>query len=210
MIRLLIADDHPVVREGLKRVVEGYPDIAVVGDVADGGAVAPTAATVQADVVLLDVSMPGPGVESVLSALTRDCPRARALVLSVHDESQYAIRLLRAGAAGYLSKDRSGQDLVAAVRRVYQGGLCVSDAVAESMARRLRNGKPEVPHEQLSSREYEVLLRLAAGQAVRTIAADLGISPKTVQTYRTRIRAKLGVENDAELIRYAVEHELLA
>jgi DNA-binding NarL/FixJ family response regulator len=201
VIKLLIADDHPVVREGLRRVVADSPDMAIVGEV---GSAVELLAEVQRrspDVVLLDISMPGPGLVEVLRLLRARHPAVRTLVQSVHPEGQYAARALKAGAAGYLTKDQAPRELLSAIRRVYGGGRYVSQAFGEKLPL-------EAAHQQLSDREFEVLRLLGAGNSVGDIARGLSLSPKTVSTYRTRILAKLKVKGTAGLIRYAVEQDL--
>jgi two-component system, NarL family, invasion response regulator UvrY len=208
MIRILIADDHPVVRAGLRQILTTAPDIMVVGEAADGPAVMAQTMALRPDVVLLDVSMPGAAFLTLLGNLKRNYPHIALLVLSVHPEDQYAVRAFRAGAAGYLSKERSPELLIAAIRRVAQGGRCVPESVAERLVARLGSNGGAERHESLSQREYQVLCLLGGGSAVKQIAAELGVSPKTVSTFRTRILRKMRLRSNAELIRYALEHEL--
>ena len=208
MIRILIADDHPVVRAGLRQILTAAPDLTVVGEAADGPAVIAQTTALRPDVVLLDVTMPGAAFLTLLGNLKRNYPQVALLVLSVHPEDQYAVRAFRAGAAGYLSKERSPELLLAAIRRVAQGGRCVPESVAERLVARLGSNGGAERHESLSQREYQVLCLLACGSAVKQIAAELGVSPKTVSTFRTRILRKMGLGSTAELIRYALEHEL--
>ena len=208
MIKLLIADDHPVVREGLRRVVADSPDIVVVGEAATADELLAQVDRVGPEVVLLDISMPGPGLFEVLRALRERRPAIRTLVLSVHPEGQYAVRALKAGAAGYLTKDQAPRELLAAIRRVHGGGRYVSPALGEKLAQGRGAGVETAAHEQLSDREFEVLRLLGAGNSVGDIARRLSLSPKTVSTYRTRILAKLKVKGTAGLIRYAVEQDV--
>jgi DNA-binding NarL/FixJ family response regulator len=208
MIRILIADDHPVVRAGLRQILTAAPDIMVVGEAADGPAVMTQTMALRPDVVLLDVSMPGAAFLTLLGNLKRNYPHIALLVLSVHPEDQYAVRAFRAGAAGYLSKERSPELLIAAIRRVAEGGRCVPESVAERLVARLGSNGGAERHESLSQREYQVLCLLGGGSAVKQIAAELGVSPKTVSTFRTRILRKMRLSSNAELIRYALEHEL--
>ena len=208
MIRLLLADDHPVVRAGLRQILAEASDIAVVGEAADGPSVIAQVPATRPDVVLLDVTMPGAAFLTLLGNLRRNYPRVAVLVLSVHPEDQYALRAFRAGASGYLSKERSPDLLIAAIRKVAQGGRCIPESVAERLVARLGSNGGAERHEALSQREYQVLCLLACGSAVKQIAAELGVSPKTVSTFRTRILRKMGLGSTAELIRYALEHEL--
>jgi DNA-binding NarL/FixJ family response regulator len=208
-IRVILADDHAVVRAGLARLLEEQPDIRVVGEAADGDATLRLAREVPADVLLLDVRMPGPGFLETLRHVRARAPALRVLVLSVQPEDHFAVRALRAGAAGYLSKERSSEELVQAVRRVHGGQRYLTSAVAERLADRLGTDGVRPPHEDLSDREHEIFVRIAMGQAVSDIAADLSLSPKTVSTYRARVLSKLGLKTNADLARYAVEHDLL-
>ena len=206
MIRIIVADDHPIVREGLKRLVAHYPDMEVVAEAASGDEALVQVREVRASVILLDVSMPGPGILALIRLLRQEAPRLRILVLSVHSEDQYAVRTLRAGAAGYLMKDNTPDRLAEAIRRVHQGGRFVSSTLAEKLA--LDLVKDADPLQRLSNREFEVLSGLAAGLETKEIAARLSISPKTVSTYRARILEKLDCQTTADLIRFGIEHGL--
>lgn len=210
MIRLLIADDHPVVREGLRRIIQDAPGLEVVGEVASGHELLERLPRVPADIVLLDVSMPGLRFLDVLQRLRSEHPTVAVLVLSVHPEDQYAVRALRAGASGYLTKDHSPEELTEAIRRVYRGNKYVSPALAERLATDVAAGSRDVRHELLSDREYEVLCLLGSGRAVKEIAHSLQLSPKTVSTYRTRVLEKMGVSSNADLVRYAALHGLIS
>ena len=209
MIRLFIADDHPVVRAGLRGIVDGEPDFEVVGEACDGGDMLARIGRTPAEVLLLDVSMPGPGFLEVLRGLRQDHPRVAVLVLSVHPEDQYAVRALRAGAAGYLTKDHSPEELVAAIRKVHRGGKYVSPSLAERLAVGLEIGASDSPHEQLSNREYDVLCLLGSGLTVKEVASRLALSPKTVSTYRARVLEKMKLATNADLVRYAAQHGLI-
>lgn len=210
MIRLLIADDHPVVRQGLRRIVADHPGLEVVGEAVNGDEVLASLPRVPADVILLDVAMPGPGFLQVLERLKADHPSVAVLVLSVHPEDQYAVRALRAGAAGYLTKDHSPEQLVEAIRKVYRGGKYVSPQLAERLAADLAApGGKQLRHEALSHREYEVLCLLGSGRTVKEISSELRLSPKTVSTYRTRVLEKMQVVTNADLVRYAAQHGLI-
>lgn len=209
MIRLFIADDHPIVRAGLIGIVAEQVDMAVVGEATSGVELSARLSKVPADVLLLDVSMPGPGLVPLLDTLRESHPTIAVLVLSVHSEEQYATRALRAGARGYLTKDHSPGELVAAVRKVHAGGRYVSATLAERLAAELSGGAPGLPHERLSDREFEVLCMLGSGRTVTEIASVLSLSVKTVSTYRTRLLEKLPARSNAELIRYVVAHGLM-
>lgn len=208
MIKLLIADDHPIVREGLKRIVAECPDMTVVSEAGDGDELLELLRGSAVDVLLLDISMPGPEFLELMRQLREEWPSVRVLVLSTHPEDQYAVRSLRAGAAGYLSKDRSPDRLADAVRRVFRGAKYVTEELADKLASELDPGNERPAHEVLSDREYQVLCLLGAGHTAKEISQRLTLSPKTVSTYRTRVLEKLGLRSTPDLIRYAVEHGL--
>ena len=209
MIRLLIADDHPIVREGLKRIVTDCPDMKIVGEAIDGDDVLARCENTTVDVLLLDVSMPGPGFLETMRRLKKEHPGVRVLVLSVHSEDQYAVRALRAGASGYLTKDHSPTELSGAIRRAYRGGKYVTESLVERLAFELEADRERLPHASLSDREYQVLCKLGSGTSVKETAVDLGLSPKTVSTYRTRVLKKMKLKTNAELIRYVLRHSLV-
>jgi two-component system invasion response regulator UvrY len=209
MIRLLLADDHAVVREGLRRLLEEKSGLSVIGEAATVPEILEQLRKTPVDVLVLDIAMPGPGIVETLREVHAIQPRARALVLTAYPETEYAVRVLRAGAAGYLTKDRSLDQLVDAIRRVYRGGMYVSPSLGEVLAVHLGRAELEPAHTALSDREFLVLKGLAQGEALKSIAARLSVSPKTVTTYRTRILQKLGLASNADLVRYALEHELL-
>jgi two-component system invasion response regulator UvrY len=207
LIRLLIADDHPLVRAGIRRILEGCNDIQVVGEAEQAADLVSVCRELGVQVVLADVSMPGPGIIQVLTTLQTELPEVRTLVLSMHPEEQYALRVLRAGAAGYLTKAHAPEELLIAIRKAAQGGVYVSPTLAETLARTL--GAPaEEARAELSDREFQVLQLLAKGHTMKGIAARLELSPKTVSTYRARILEKLRLGSTADLIRYALEHGL--
>jgi two-component system invasion response regulator UvrY len=209
VIRLLIADDHPIVREGLKRIIADCPDMKLVGEATGGDEAVAKCGSVNVDVILLDVSMPGPGFLETMRRLRKEHPGVRVLVLSVHPEDQYAVRALRLGASGYLTKDHSPTELAGAIRRAYRGGKYVTESLAERLAFELEVDRETLPHSVLSDREYQVLCNLGAGTSVKETAAELGLSPKTVSTYRTRVLAKMKLKTNAELIRYVIKHGLV-
>ncbi len=209
MTKLLIADDHPVVRQGLRRMVEDSPGLAVVAEASDGDELLRLAATTKADVVLLDITMPGPGFVEVIRRLRAAQPTLRVLVLSVQPEDQFALPALKAGAAGYLSKNLSPEQLVTAIHRVMGGGRYVSATLAQKLAADVADGADRPPHEHLSAREYQVLCLLGAGKSVKEVAAGMGLSVKTISTYRARILEKTRLRSNAEIIRYTIEHRLV-
>lgn len=209
MIRVFLVDDHPIVRSGIRRIAEDDSGIEVTGEAASGDAALVALQRTVADVVLLDVSMPGPPFPETLKRLREEHPTVRVLVLSAHPEDQWAVRALRGGASGYLTKDHSPGQLLDAVRRVHRGGKYVSPALAERLATQLGQDFVGAPHEQLSDREFDVLRGLGAGRTVKEVAAHLGLSPKTVSTYRTRLMEKLQFSSNADLVRYSAEHGLI-
>jgi two-component system invasion response regulator UvrY len=209
MIRIAIADDHPIVREGLRRIVSEDPGISVAGEASTAVELFRLLGAAAVDIILLDVSMPGAAFIETLSDLRARHPSVRILVLSAHPEDQWAMRSLQAGAAGYLTKDHSPEQLVNAIRRVARGGKYVSETMAERLAGMMDSGRTRAPHELLSDREFEVLRALGGGMMVKDVAAQLHLSAKTVSTYRTRLLEKMGLRTKADLVRYVVAHDLL-
>ena len=208
MIRVLIADDHTLVRDGLRRLLAETGDIKVVAEADTGDRVLERLAEQPVDVVVLDIAMPGKGFLEVLRELRERHPRAKAIILSAHAEEEYAVRALKAGATGYVTKERTPEELVAAIRRASRGVRYVSETLAQRLVAQLSGEVGAAPHEGLSDREYQVLQMLGAGKSVKEIAASLRLSPKTVSTYRERILQKLELKTTADLIRYAVSHGL--
>jgi DNA-binding NarL/FixJ family response regulator len=208
MIRILIADDHPIVREGVRRVLAEEPDMRVLGEAETSQDALALVQLQEWDVVLLDLAMPGRGGIDVLQEIRRLRPRLPVLILSVSPEEQFAVRALRAGAAGYVPKLTAPSELVVAIRRAVAGGRYVSPQFAERLADVAFSGAPRAAHEALSNREHQVLRLLAAGKTVTGIAEELSLSVKTVSTHRTRVLQKLQLRTTAELIRYALEHRL--
>ena len=209
MTRVLIADDHPVVREGVRRILQRATEMEVVGEVGRMDEVLEAARRLKSDVVVLDIGMPGPSYLEVLAALPTASPGTRALMLSAQPEDEYALRSMKAGALGYLTKDYAPPDLIEAVRRVAQGRRYVSATLAERLAREAVGGGEKPLHEHLSNREFEVLRHLAGGLSLKEIAARLGVNPKTVSSFRARVLEKLQLRTNADLVRYALEHRLI-
>lgn len=207
-IGVLVADDHPVVREGLKRIIDDCPDMEVVAETGDGDNALLLAKDLRVDVLLLDITMPGPGFLEILRRAKAYRSDLAILMLSVLSEDQYAVRSLRAGASGYLTKDHSAKELAKAVRRVASGKKYVSEALAERLAAEVGAPSEQALHERLSDREYQTFYHLAAGKTVSEVADLLALSPKTVSTYRARILEKMGFKNNAEIMRYAVDRGL--
>ena len=209
MVKVLIADDHAVVREGLKQIVTENPDMAIAGEAGDGHEVLELARTRDCDLVLLDLAMPGKDGLDTLKELKLLRPQLPVLVLSVYPEEQYAVRLLRAGAAGYLTKESAPEELVAAIRKVSKGGRYVSASLAEQLALLLDSGTDRPPHEALSDREFRVMVMLASGKTATEVADTLCLSVKTISTYRSRALVKMNMRNNAEFAFYATKHGLI-
>lgn len=210
MIRVVLADDHAIVREGLKRIVGDVADFTVAGEAADGTDVMRVVRELEFDVLVLDLSMPGRSGMELIRMVKADKPRLRVLVLSMHQEMQYAVRAIKAGASGYLTKESAPALLEEAIRKVAGGGAYISAEVAQQLALgAMPGGGADAPrHESLSDREFEVFRLLVAGDAVSDIAAKLTLSVKTVSTHKSNLMQKLGLANQTELVRYALKHGL--
>jgi two-component system invasion response regulator UvrY len=209
MIKILVADDHAIVRDGLKQILAETDDLRVLGEAANGQEVLQKSRAEAWDVLLLDLSMPGKSGIELIKQLKKEKPNLRILVLTMHEEHQYAVRALKAGAMGYLTKNSAASQLVAAIRKVAAGGAYVSPALAEKMALDLIPHTDVPPHTLLSDREYQIFQMIAAGQTISEIAQQLSISVKTVSTHKSRIMEKMQLTNQMELIRYALRHNLL-
>jgi DNA-binding NarL/FixJ family response regulator len=210
MLRILIADDHAIVRQGLKQIVTETRDMTVVGEASNGQELLNKIKESEYDVVVLDITMPGRNGMDVLRQLRSERPRLPVLMLSIHPEEQYALRALRAGASGYLTKESAPDELVVAIRKVSRGGKYISSSLAEKLASELEVGREQAPHEALSDREYQVMCMIASGKTVMEIAQELSLSEKTISTYRSRILEKMKMKNNAELTYYAIKNQLVA
>lgn len=208
-IRILMADDHPIVRAGLREIIAREKDMYVAAEAQTSQEVFDVLERQTVDVLILDVMMPGRGGMEVMKLLKQERPTLPVLVLSVFPEDQLAVRALRAGAAGYLTKDSAVGELVGAIRKVVGGGRYVSSAVGERLAREVGRGVVGALHEKLSDREYQILGMLVKGRTVSEIAEDLALSVKTISTYRARLMEKLDVKTTADLIRYALAERLV-
>lgn len=208
MIRVLIADDHPIVRQGIQKTIEGNPDMRVEAEAVDAQQTLDRSALNDLDLVLLDLSMPGADGLDVLKELKRRRPQLPVLVLTMHSEEQFAIRSLKAGASGYLTKDTVPEELVRAIRTVVGGRHYISSTLGDRLATTLVDGNVTSQHERLSDREYQVFRRIAVGRTSREISAELALSVKTVATYRARVLEKMGMRTNAELVSYAVRNRL--
>jgi len=210
MIRILIADDHAILRAGLRHLLSEYPDIIVADEASNGAEALDKVRSGHWDVMVLDMSMPGKSGIELIKQLKQLAPKLPLLILSMHKEDVYAVRALKAGAAGYLCKDNAEDQLVPALRKVAAGGLYITAAVAEKLAVGMLRGNPQdaLPHTRLSDREYQIFQLLVAGESVTEIARSLNLSVKTVSTHKTHIMEKMNCGNVAELVRYAIRHEL--
>ena len=209
MIRVVIADDHTIVREGLRQLLQAAGDFDVVGEARDGLEALELARKLEFDVLLLDISMPGRSGMELIKQIRSERPRVRIMVLSMHQEHQYAVRAIRAGASGYLTKESASRELGTALRKVASGGAYITPEVAEQLALGAMPQSDAPPHTTLSDREFQVLRLLVSGSAVSEIAQTLNLSAKTVSTHKARLMQKLGVANPSELIRYALHHRLV-
>ena len=210
MIRIVIADDHTLMREGLKRIFEGNDEITVVGEAIDGFSVISQVRKGGFDMLLLDLSMPGRSGIDLIRQIRTEAPKLPILVLTMYEEEQYAVRSIRAGAQGYLTKESAGDQLVNAIKKVASGRPYISMEVAEQLALGIMTPEKEMPHTQLSDREFEVFNLLASGKSITDIGAQLHLSVKTVSTHKSRILAKMGMHSLAEIVQYAVTQNLLA
>lgn len=209
MIRVLLADDHAIIRDGVKQILADTPDLVVAGEAANGTAVLKLVAEQPWDVLVLDISMPGKNGLELVKLIRQDKPRLPILVFSMHQEEQYALRALHAGASGYLTKESDGEVLIAAIRKVAAGGVHVSDKVAEMLARERMPTSEELPHARLSDREFQIFEKIIAGTRLTDIAGELNLSIKTVSTHKSRILQKMNMASDTELVRYAIGRGLL-
>lgn len=208
-MKILIADDHAIVRRGLRQIVSDQPDMIVVGE---SESIAQTMTAMQKDswdVLVLDLTMPDGNGFDALWELRQKYPNVGILVLSMHSEDQFALPVLQAGAAGYLTKETAPEELVRAIRRVYRGGKYISQALAEKLAGIVGNDDDREEHEKLSAREFQVFFMIANGKTAKEIARELELSVKTVSTYRSRVLDKLGLHSNAEIVRYAIRRRII-
>ncbi|HSB31472.1 MAG TPA: response regulator transcription factor [Candidatus Sulfobium mesophilum] len=209
MIKILIADDHRIVREGLKQILAETEDMVVADEASNVQEVLKKVAGNDYDVLLLDISMPGRSGLDILKQLKSERPKLSVLVLSMYSEEQYALRALRAGASGYMTKESAPDELIEAIRKVSTGRKYISPAVAEKLAVSLESNDERPPQETLSDREFQVMCMIASGKTVKAIADELALSIKTVSTYRARILEKMRMKNNAELTHYAIQNKLV-
>jgi two-component system invasion response regulator UvrY len=209
MIHIALCDDHPLLREGLKRILLQHSDLKIDVEVGSGSELIERLRKNRLDVIILDITLPDMNGLDVLKTLRASGSRAAVLILSMHPEEQYATRALKAGAAGYLQKESAPEELVLAIRQVAQGRKYVTASLAERLALELGDASAKTPHENLSDREYQVLCLLASGKGTKEIASALGLSSPTIATYKSRIMAKLGLSTTVELARYAIMNDLV-
>ncbi len=209
MIKILIADDHPVVRKGLKEIIEVTPGMMVGDEASNGQEALEKVRKSDFDIVLLDISMPGRSGLDILKELKSEKPKLSVLILSMHPEEQYAVRVLKAGASGYLTKESAPDELIAAIRKASKGRKYVSSSLAEKLALYLEMDDGRPLHETLSDREYEVMRMIASGKTITEIAEKLFLSIKTISTYRSRILEKMGMKSNSELTHYALKNRLV-
>lgn len=209
MIRIVVADDHTIVREGLKQLLAASGIIEVVGEAQDGTGVLKCVRELEFDLLLLDMSMPGKSGMELIKQVHSEKPKLRVLVLSMHEEQQYAVRAIKAGAAGYLTKESASSQLVSAIKKVAGGGAFISTAVAEQLALGAMPDSDGPPHGALSDREFQVFRMIAEGRSVSEIAEELNLSVKTISTHKARLMQKMNLANTADLIRYAISHGII-
>lgn len=209
MIRILVADDHPIVRQGLRQTLSEASDMTVAGEAGDEAEIMNQLSKKRYDVILLDISMPGRGGIDVLSQLRSSGINTPVLILSAHPEEQYAVRSIRAGAAGYLTKTCGTEELISAIRRVASGRKYISETLAERLADDVGKDVEKPPHELLSNQEFEVMRRIASGKTASEIAREMSLSVKTISTYRSRILEKMNMKSNAEVMRYCFEKGLI-
>ncbi|HEY6193277.1 MAG TPA: response regulator transcription factor [Bacteroidota bacterium] len=209
MIRILITDDHPLMREGVAKILLAESDMRVAGEARTAAEMLDLLREKEVDVLVLDISLPGTSGLDALKDVRQQFPRLPILILSMHPEDRFATRVLKTGASGYVTKESAPEELVKAIRKVHRGGKYVSNSLAEKLAEEIDTSAVRRPHESLSDREFQILRMIAAGKKAREIAHQLSLSVRTVNTYRTRLLQKMHMKSTAELIHYALEQKLL-
>ncbi len=209
MKRIIIADDHEIVRAGLKQIIADDPELLVEGEAGDGQELLEKLRKKKFDVVLLDMKMPGRSGLEILKQLKMEHPSLPVLVLSMHPEEQYAVRTIKAGASGYITKETAPDKLIEAIRRVCSGGKYISASLAEKLADSIADSRSKPPHEYLTDREFQVMCMISSGKTITEIAKELFLSVKTISTYRQRIMEKMNMKNNAELTHYVISNNLI-
>ncbi|HTH44699.1 MAG TPA: response regulator transcription factor [Oxalicibacterium sp.] len=209
MIRILIADDHAIIRDGLKQIISFVSNMAVVGEAADGDEVLQKLRSLPFDVLLLDMSMPGKSGVALIQQIAALKPDLPILVLSMHQESQYAVQAIRAGAAGYITKNAASSQLIEGIRKVAEGGTFVSPGIADKLLKQMHRREEDLPHTRLTAREFQIFNMLVAGHSVNDIARILSLSNKTISTHKAAVLQKLEAPTTASLVVYAMKHGLI-
>lgn len=209
MIKVLLADDHAVVRQGMKQILRDVPELIVAGEASDGDQTLERLRAEDWDLVVMDISMPGRNGLDILKLIQYERPKLPVLIMSMHSEDQFAVRMLKAGAAGYLTKESAPEELVTAIRKIISGGRYVSPTLAEQLAFHMHPEAERAAHEILSDREFQVMRLIAKGQTVKEIGEALTLSVKTISTYRARVLEKLKLRTNADLIHYAIQNGLI-
>jgi two-component system, NarL family, invasion response regulator UvrY len=210
MIRILIADDHSIVREGLKQILAETPDMKVTGEASNAEEVLQRVREERWDIVILDISLPDRNGLEVMKQIKDQYPKLPILILSMHAEAQYAVRALKSGASGYLTKESASHQLIDAIKDVAEGGKYVSPSLANKIILHLGEDPPKQPHEILSAREHQVFFMIVSGKSLKEISNELSLSIKTISTHRSRILQKMGMKNNVELIRYAIQNNIVS
>lgn len=208
-MKILICDDHKIVRDGLRQILQQLPEVTFIGEAKDGKEALILLKGDQYDVVLLDISLPDRNGLEVLQSVKAKWPSTNVLMLSMHPQEQYAIRALKLGASGYLTKDTAAEELILAIKKVSEGGKYISQSLAENLALHLDEDMDRLKHEILSNREFEIMIKIANGKSLQEIGNELFISVKTVSTYRCRIMEKMGLKKNTDLTRYCLENNLI-
>jgi DNA-binding NarL/FixJ family response regulator len=209
MVRVLIIDDHPIIREGITKVLNATADFEVTGEASNAQEALQLLSQKSFDVVILDVVMPGRSGLEFLEQIKKSKPELRVLMISAHSEKRYALRAIKSGASGYITKDSAGKELVKALSKILSGGVYVSAGIADQLLFELAEDPGKPAHELLSTREFQVMQMIAAGNRLKEIASELSLSISTVSTHRLRILQKMGMKNNAELIQYVIQNNLL-
>jgi len=209
MITILITDDHSMIREGLKKILNDEPDMKVVGEASNYHEAINAVENLEPEIVILDISMPGRNGLDVLKDLKAEHSKLKVLILSMHPEERFALRAIKAGASGYVTKENAAEELVNAIRKVHHGQKYISPALAEQLADHYGSDSNKLPHELLSDREFEVLCKIAEGKSIKDIAIVLTLSPATVATYRARVLDKMCLKSNVELTSYVYRNHLI-